>query len=182
MAGEPDFGDGLEPVEDAADNGLGKEDLPAIVGGHAMVPAFFAAGGERAGYAFIDFFTAQIRNRNTRAAYAVAVRTFFSWAEARELTIETLRTHHVAAYVELLGKRYQRAHREAAPGRHPHAVRLAGRPPGHRDEPGRGGARPQARRQARQDPGARGRRGAPADRQHRLRHARSACATGRSSP
>ena len=87
---------------DAADNGLGKENLPAIVGATAFVPAFFAAGGERAGFAFIDFFTAQIRNRNTRAAYAVAVRTFCSWAEARELTIETLRTHHVAAYVELL--------------------------------------------------------------------------------
>ena len=108
MAGEPDFGDGLEPVEDAADNGLGKDNLPAIVGDSALVPAFFAAGGERAGFAFIDFFTAQIRNRNTRAAYAVAVRTFCSWAEARKFTIETLRTHHVAAYVELLGKRYSR--------------------------------------------------------------------------
>jgi site-specific recombinase XerD len=70
------------------------------------VPAFIAAGGERAGFAFIDFFTAQIRNRNTRAAYAVAVRSFCSWAEARKLTLGTLRTHHVAAYVELLGKHY----------------------------------------------------------------------------
>ena len=42
MAGEPDFGDGLEPVEDAADNGLGKDNLPAIVGDSALVPAFFA--------------------------------------------------------------------------------------------------------------------------------------------
>ena len=87
-------------LEDAADNGLGEENLPAVVGETAVVPAFIAAGGERAGFAFIDFFTAQIRNRNTRAAYALAVRTFFSWCDARTLTLKTLRTHHVAAYVE----------------------------------------------------------------------------------
>ena len=97
---------GAEPGGDAADNGLGEENLPALVGETALVPAFIAAGGERAGFAFIDFFTAPIRNRNTRAAYAVAVRTFCSWAEARGITIATLRTHHVAAYVELPGKRY----------------------------------------------------------------------------
>ena len=72
------------------------------------MPAFIAAGGEKAGYAFIDFFTAQIRNRNTRAAYAIAVRAFFDWCEAKRLTLTTLRTHHVAAYVEWLGKRYER--------------------------------------------------------------------------
>lgn len=95
----------LQPLDDG-DNGLGKENLPAIVDQLTLVPAFIAAGGERAGFAFIDFFTAQIRNRNTRAAYAVAVRSFFSWCEARGLTLETLRTHHVAAYVEAAGRHY----------------------------------------------------------------------------
>src|SRR3954454_7117940 len=95
----------LQPAAEA-NNGLGKENLPAVVGEATIVPAFIATGGERAGFAFIDFFTAQIRNRNTRAAYAVAVRAFCSWAEARGLTLATLRTHHVAAYVELLGKHY----------------------------------------------------------------------------
>ena len=78
------------------------------------MPAFIAAGGERAGFAFIDFFTAQIRNRNTRAAYAVAVRAFCAWCDARRLTLATLRTHHVAAYVELLGKQLQPAHRSSS--------------------------------------------------------------------
>lgn len=95
----------LQPLDDG-NNGLGKENLPAIVDQLTLVPAFIAAGGERAGFAFIDFFTAQIRNRNTRAAYAVAVRSFFSWCEARGLTLETLRTHHVAAYVEAAGRHY----------------------------------------------------------------------------
>jgi integrase/recombinase XerD len=70
------------------------------------VPAFIAAGGERAGFAFIDSFTAQIRNRNTRAAYAVAVRSLCSWCDGKRLTLKTLRTHHVAAYVELLDMSY----------------------------------------------------------------------------
>jgi hypothetical protein len=53
--------------------GLGNENLPAIIGEMLVVPAFFADGGERASYAFIDFFTAQIRNRNTRAAYSFGI-------------------------------------------------------------------------------------------------------------
>src|SRR5260370_42454258 len=96
----------LEPRGDDADNGLGKGNLPAIVGATTVVPAFIADGGERAGYAFVDFFTAQIRNPNTRAAYAVAVRAFCPWCDVQRLTLRTLRTHHVAAYVELLGRRY----------------------------------------------------------------------------
>src|SRR5437763_10888598 len=106
MAGEHDLKDRSEPGGNAADNGLGKENLPALAGETALVPAFIADGGERAGYAFIDFFTAQIRNRNTRAAYAVAVRSFFAWCDAKGLTMGTLRTHHVAAYVEFLGRSY----------------------------------------------------------------------------
>src|SRR3954468_14336132 len=102
--GDHDVGP-LQPADDA-NNGLGNENLAVLVGGTAIVPAFIAGGGERAGFAFIDFFTAQIRNRNTRAAYAVAVRPFCSWADARGLSLATLRTHHVAAYVELLGKHY----------------------------------------------------------------------------
>ena len=83
-----------------------QRNLPALAGEMLVVPAFIADGGERAGYAFIDFFTAQIRNRNTRAAYAVAVRAFFAWCDAKALTLATLRTHHVAAYIELLGRSY----------------------------------------------------------------------------
>ena len=96
----------LEPHGDSADNGLGTENLPAIVGEATVVPAFIADGGERAGFAFIDFFTAQVRNRNTRAAYAVAIRSFCAWCDAQRLTLGTLRTHHVAAYIEFLSRSY----------------------------------------------------------------------------
>ena len=85
--------------------GLEEKNLPALVDLPAIVPAFIAAGGERVGFAFVDFFMAQIRNRNTHSAYAVAVRTFCSWADAGKLTLKTLRTYNVA-YVEALGRRY----------------------------------------------------------------------------
>jgi hypothetical protein len=67
-----------------------------------VVPAMVADLGEAAALRFIDFFTANIRNPNTRAAYAVAVRGFFAWLEqhgVRELG--AVRTHHVSAYVGL---------------------------------------------------------------------------------
>src|SRR5437764_6644293 len=101
-------GDDMADLEalGGADNGLGKKNLPAIVGATTVVPAFIADGGERAGYAFVDFFTAQIRNANTRAAYATAVCAFCGWCDVQRLTLRTLRTHHVAAYVELLGRSY----------------------------------------------------------------------------
>jgi hypothetical protein len=33
---------------------------------------------------FVEFFTAHIRNPNTRAAYGVAMRDFFTWLEMRD--------------------------------------------------------------------------------------------------
>src|SRR5258708_24763495 len=96
----------LKSIGDTSNNELGRTNSLIVLGSTALVPAFSAAGGEKAGFAFIDFFTAQIRNRNTRAAYAVAVRAFFDWCDAKGLTLATLRTHHVATYIELLGTRY----------------------------------------------------------------------------
>jgi hypothetical protein len=46
---------------------------PALVrAGLDALPAIIRARGERASRRFIEFFTANIRNRNTRAAYARA--------------------------------------------------------------------------------------------------------------
>ena len=45
------------------------------------LPAIIRTEGERASHRFIEFFTATIRNRNTRAAYARAVKQFFDWCD-----------------------------------------------------------------------------------------------------
>ena len=72
---------------------------------HALIPAQIAAAGPDARRRFLEFFTANIRNRNTRAAYAQAVSRFFRWCEVRGLReLGALEPVHVAAYVENLGK------------------------------------------------------------------------------
>ncbi len=44
---------------------------PALIrAGLEALPAIICAAGERASRCFIEFFTASIRNRNTRMAYA----------------------------------------------------------------------------------------------------------------
>ncbi|GGF75337.1 integrase [Azorhizobium oxalatiphilum] len=62
-----------------------------------------SAFGERAACRFLEFFTAHIRNANTRRAYARDVRTFLTWCEAHGVTtLEAITSLHVAAYVEAL--------------------------------------------------------------------------------
>ena len=68
--------------------------------GFQKLPAAIAAAGEGAGWRFIEFFTANIRNRNTRAAYAQAVAQFFEWCEARHLPLHHIRPVVVAGYIE----------------------------------------------------------------------------------
>jgi site-specific recombinase XerD len=64
------------------------------------LPAVLNDAGEQAGRRVIEFFTAEIRNKNTRQAYGRAVRQFFDWADGHGLTLETIEPVHVAAYVE----------------------------------------------------------------------------------
>jgi site-specific recombinase XerD len=74
-----------------------------VVDQQTPVPAPIAAAGAPARKRFIEFFTANIRNRNTRAAYARAVSDFFAWCERAELSkLELLQPVHVAAYIEQL--------------------------------------------------------------------------------
>jgi hypothetical protein len=45
--------------------------------------------GPRATDAYIEFFTATIRNRNTRVAYARACYQFFHWCQENGLTLDS---------------------------------------------------------------------------------------------
>ncbi len=67
------------------------------------VPTLIAAAGEDATRHFLNFFIASIRNRHTRRSYARQVRLFFVWIEHRGIKdVRTIRTEHVAAYVEMM--------------------------------------------------------------------------------
>jgi site-specific recombinase XerD len=70
-----------------------------------VVPALIADEGDQAARRFLEYFTANIRNRNTRAAYVHAVAEFMRWCEERQLTLKTLEPILVAAYVEELQQR-----------------------------------------------------------------------------
>ena len=66
-------------------------------------PALVVAAGDRSQVRFIEFFTANIRNRNTRRAYAQAVREFLGWSEDhRVASIAVVQPVHVAGYTEEL--------------------------------------------------------------------------------
>src|SRR6185312_14748738 len=95
-----------EPLLPAPTNGLRKRNQPAVASVSVIVPALFANAGERATFSVIEFFTAQIRNPNTRAAYSVAVRDVSAWCEQRALRLDQLRSPHVGTYIESLTARY----------------------------------------------------------------------------
>jgi site-specific recombinase XerD len=74
--------------------------------GRVMLPAIIAAAGDRAKRRFVEFFTANIRNPNTRRAYARAVGRFFRWCDERGITLHGVEPVIVAAYIEeLTGER-----------------------------------------------------------------------------
>src|SRR6202521_5879912 len=81
---------------------------PALVrAGLDALPAIIRDRGERTSRRFIEFFTASIRN--TRAAYARAVKQFLDWCEDRRLELYEIDPLTVAAYVEQLGSRTAKA-------------------------------------------------------------------------
>src|SRR6201996_8507757 len=67
-----------------------------------MVPALIADLGEEAAWRYVEFFTANIRNPNTRRAYVRACNRFFAWCDDRELMPVAIRPHDVATYIEEL--------------------------------------------------------------------------------
>jgi site-specific recombinase XerD len=75
--------------------------LPPATAG-LTVPAVIAAAGGKAAWRFVEFFTANIRNPNTRAAYGRAVAAFCAWCEERGYDFLRVTPVAIAGYVELL--------------------------------------------------------------------------------
>ena len=68
--------------------------LPAQL--QASVPLAIQLAGDRAFQRYFDFFTATIRNANTRRAYWRAVRQFFDWCETHVSRASAKRTTGVS--------------------------------------------------------------------------------------
>ncbi|MBA1245789.1 MULTISPECIES: tyrosine-type recombinase/integrase [Pseudomonas] len=66
------------------------------------VPALISQAGERAGMRFVEFFTANIRNPNTRRAYARATDEFLTWCAAVGVSsLAAVTSLHVSTWIEL---------------------------------------------------------------------------------
>jgi len=69
------------------------------------LPAIIGVADNRAQIRFLEFFAANIRNPNTRRAYARAAADFMEWCAARGVTVlPHIQPIHVAGWIEELGK------------------------------------------------------------------------------
>ena len=82
------------------DSGMAGEIIIHPTTQNARLPALIAEAGDGAAKRFFEFFTANIRNPNTRAAYAQAVAQFLRWCEERQLSLRAIEPMVVAAYIE----------------------------------------------------------------------------------
>lgn len=76
---------------------------PLILITSSLAPPALFTPTPAAGKRFIEFFTANIRNPNTRKVYARAAAEFAAWCETNGLTeLRDIEPVHVAAYIETL--------------------------------------------------------------------------------
>lgn len=68
------------------------------------LPRLIENEGERTSKRFVEFFTANIRNANTRHAYARAVEQFLHWCEPLGKSLGEIEPVLVASYIEQLGQ------------------------------------------------------------------------------
>ena len=71
------------------------------------LPATVRRAGPQAAERTVEFFTAQIRNPHTRAAYATAVTRFFAWCDARGLALAQISPIAVATYIDEMQRGYR---------------------------------------------------------------------------
>ncbi len=68
----------------------------------SSLPAIITREGHKATQRFIEFFTANIRNPNTRLSYMRAITPFLAWCEERDISLHQIEPIAIAAYIERL--------------------------------------------------------------------------------
>ena len=106
-------GSEFDGQEDSASTALTVQDSaapPALVvpGGWRIegLPGPVRDAGPDAQRRLVEFFTAEIRNPNTRQAYAQAAGRFFQWCETRKLALGEITPFAVATYIEGMQERH----------------------------------------------------------------------------
>lgn len=62
------------------------QELAVTKSGHCVLPVLIVGAGEWTAWRFVEFFTANVRNANTRAAYGRAAGAFLRWCENAKTT------------------------------------------------------------------------------------------------
>ena len=76
--------------------------------GASVMPSLIVRARGNAQKRFVEFFAAQIRNRNTRETYLRAVVDFFDWSEEMDIgELLDIEPVHVAAWVELKTRSFE---------------------------------------------------------------------------
>jgi hypothetical protein len=114
-----------------------------LTASNAVVPALIAARGRHAGRRFVEFFTANIRNPNTRKAYYRAACEFFDWCDNAGFGLLDIEPVHGCGVGRGARAPIFAPDRQAMACRRMHAVRLAGGRPGPGGQSCRRGARSQ---------------------------------------
>lgn len=84
---------------------LTKTESHKLAAAGLALPALVRRTGPPAAKRFVEFFTANIRNANTRRAYGRAVNDFMSWCEQHGVAaLGSVQPVQVAAYIEQLQK------------------------------------------------------------------------------
>src|SRR5271165_2370621 len=79
-----------------------EDDLGLALASGVVLPPVIARSGKRAAERLIEFFTAHLRNPNTRRAYGRVAWNFFAWIDDRNIALEGITPVHVATWVETL--------------------------------------------------------------------------------
>ena len=91
-----------------------------------MLPTLIAGAGDRAALRFLEFFTVNIRNKNTGAAYARAAAAFLRWCEGQGLANSGASSRCMWPRIfEQTAKRAFGSLGQTTSGLYPYAVRLA---------------------------------------------------------
>jgi len=76
-----------------------------LTGDSSPLPSLIARAGKTASLRFLEFFTVNIRNKNTRQAYGRAAVQFMNWCEGQGISeLAYIQPVHIAAYIEQLAQ------------------------------------------------------------------------------
>ena len=91
----------MSAAKPSVPNIMAVSDAPSTLGTW-IAPQLIQSSGKKATKRYFEFFTANIRNWNTRVAYHRALVDFFAWCDGRKLSLDDLEPIVIAAYVEYM--------------------------------------------------------------------------------